>query len=107
MTNLDCTVLTCVYNKDRCCCRDNIKVEGGHAKHTRDTFCDSFRERTDSFQNAADCGCPAKPTEVQCEVTDCTFNQQCKCHASHISVAGSNACDCKETECASFRCKCD
>ena len=58
MTNLDCTVVTCVYNKDRCCCKENIKVEGSDARHNRDTFCTSFRERGDAATNAADCGCP-------------------------------------------------
>lgn len=107
MTNLDCTVLTCAYNKDRSCCKENIKVEGSNAKHTRDTFCTSFRERTEGARNAMDCGCPEKPTDVTCQAATCTFNEQCKCHASHISVAGSNACDCQDTECASFRCKCE
>ena len=107
MTNLDCTVLTCAYNKDHSCSKDNIKVEGTDAKHTRDTFCTSFRERGEGMQNSAAEGTPAKPTEVYCQATTCTFNEQCKCNANHISVAGSTACECQETECASFRCKCD
>ena len=26
MTRLDCTVNSCLYNKERCCCKDNIEV---------------------------------------------------------------------------------
>ena len=64
MTRLDCTVTSCLYNKERCCCKDNIEVEGDHARHSRDTCCVSFRERR-------------------------------------------AACECRDTECATFRCKCD
>ena len=81
MTRLDCTVTSCLYNKERCCCKDNIEVTGDHARHSRDTCCISFRE--------------------------CTFNENCHCQAKHISVAGGAACDCRETECATFRCKCE
>ena len=34
MTRLDCTVTSCLYNKERCCCKDNIEVEGSHARHS-------------------------------------------------------------------------
>ena len=46
MTRLDCTVTSCLYNKERCCCKDNIEVEGDHARHSRDTCCVSFRDAT-------------------------------------------------------------
>lgn len=45
MTKLDCTVSSCLYNKERCCCKDNIEVSGQNARHSRETCCRSFRER--------------------------------------------------------------
>ena len=106
MTRLDCTVTSCLYNKERCCCTDNIEVTGDHARHSRDTCCISFRERTaDGVRSSVDI--PTKNTDVICQAVECTFNENCHCQAKHISVAGGAACDCRETECATFRCKCE
>jgi hypothetical protein len=105
MTRLDCTVTGCMYNKEKCCCKDNIQVEGDHAKHSRDTCCSSFREQKEGMSNCVNY--PTKDTDVACKATDCTFNENCHCQAKHIGIAGGNACECQETECATFRCKCD
>ena len=106
MTRLDCTVGSCLYNKEQCCCKDNIEVAGDHAKHSRETCCESFRERT---IGAAQSGVeiPTKNTEVVCKACDCTFNEDCRCTAKHLGIAGGAACDCKDTECATFRCRCE
>ena len=56
-------------------------------------------------------------TRLKCSVKNCMYNedklcaksdinQDCKCHADEIGIAGSNACCCSETECASFDCQC-
>ena len=45
MTNLDCSVQSCTYNKEKSCCRDNIHVEGASARVTEDTCCKSFAEK--------------------------------------------------------------
>ena len=31
MTNLDCTVVNCAYNNDKCCSRNDISVKGDDA----------------------------------------------------------------------------
>jgi hypothetical protein len=31
-------------------------------------------------------------------------NQSCKCRAEQIQVSGANACQCGQTECATFKC---
>jgi len=103
MTNLDCTVSTCLYNKDDSCSRDNIHIEGTTAKVTEETCCKSFVERKENMSNSA--ADAAKPTNILCDAKNCIYNEECRCDAEHIGVAGRNACDCKETECASFRCK--
>lgn len=105
MTRLDCTVTGCLYNKEKCCCKDNIEVVGDQAKHSRDTCCSSFRERGEQVRSSVDY--PTKDTDVACKAEECTFNEECHCHAKHIGIAGGDACDCQETECATFRCKCE
>ena len=102
MTFLDCSVTGCVYNEDRCCCKGEIKVEGSDAKRNDETCCASFRERRSGAARNADKRI-SKVIEVNCEACGCVFNEGRKCCAEHIGIAGGNACDCQETECASFR----
>ena len=73
--------------------------------HQNETCCGSFVERGEKS-----CGCNVKEHEskkiaVACEACNCTFNENKKCSANHIGIAGGNACSCGETECASFCCK--
>ncbi len=105
MTVLDCSVTGCAYNEDRCCKKENIKVIGLEARENSETSCSSFKE--------LGCGCGsnmakrnAKEVDVSCEATHCKFNSNEKCHAEHIGIAGGNACECEQTECASFDCNC-
>ena len=97
MTLLDCAVTGCAYNEDRCCCKGDIKVEGSEAVHQNETCCGSFVERGEK-----NCGCNVKEHEskkidVACEACNCTFNENKKCSADHIGIAGGNACSCGES----------
>ncbi len=102
MTYLDCSVTGCVYNDDRCCCKGDIRVEGEDAKTTEDTCCGSFRERGESTEDSEKR--ISKEIDVDCEACNCGFNEDKKCSADHIGIAGGDACSCRETECSSFRC---
>ena len=105
MTRLDCTVTSCLYNKERSCWKDNMVAgaEGG-SRHSRDTCCASVRERGEGVRSSIDI--PTKNTDVACQAVECTSNENCHGQAKHIGIAGGAACDCRETECATFRCKC-
>ncbi|MEE0596585.1 MAG: DUF1540 domain-containing protein [Agathobacter sp.] len=105
MTKLDCNVVNCSYNEDNCCRREDIHVEGMKAKMPSETSCGSFAARG--------CGCatnkmgePEKDTNVACDATECKFNREKACSASHIGISGGHADSCKETECGSFECSC-
>lgn len=103
MTFLDCSVTGCVYNADKCCCKGDIKVEGKDAKRTEETCCGSFKERgAEGASNVAKR--ISKVIDVACEACNCQFNKEKKCSAEHIGIAGGEACECRETECASFCC---
>ncbi len=104
MTRLKCSVKNCMYNEDKLCAKSDIMVGGQDASKPNETRCDSFRERTDSMTNSV--GQAREETSVGCHAQNCRFNQDCKCHADEIGIAGSNACCCSETECASFDCQC-
>ena len=103
MPELKCTVQTFVHNKQYYCDLDHIQVGGECAKRADETCCDSFEERTgDTYSNMA--GQASATSDIRCEATECRYNQSCKCHAGKISVEGGDACQCKETECATFCC---
>ncbi len=103
MTNLDCIVSNCVYNDDKCCCREDITVKGRSAESNKETCCGSFVEQKDGAVKQA-AGKPSKETDVFCDACKCEFNQDHKCGAEHIGIAGKSACSCVETECSSFCC---
>lgn len=42
MTVLDCSAVTCTYNKNKVCDRSEVKVEGQGAHTSSDTHCESF-----------------------------------------------------------------
>lgn len=116
MPELKCTVQTCVHNKQFLCDLDAIQVGGKSAKYAQDTCCDSFQERKESMSNSMTDGYSgsygdvtssnASPTStIDCKAVDCKYNDHYACHAGKISVEGSQACHCNETECATFTCK--
>lgn len=117
MPELKCSVQTCVHNKQFLCDLDAIQVGGSSAKHAGDTCCDSFQERKESMSNGISGGYsgsyadvvsskPSATSSIDCKAVDCQYNEACKCHAGKISVEGSQACDCHDTECATFTCGC-
>lgn len=105
MTKLNCTVKNCYYNKESMCCRGGIQVGGTDATVTDATYCGDFREAGDSFSSKCDCG-PEGALDVKCDAVRCTFNDNCKCHASQITIDGNGATHQSQTVCGSFECTC-
>ncbi|MCI6553052.1 MAG: DUF1540 domain-containing protein [Lachnospiraceae bacterium] len=102
MAQLDCTVDSCIYNKNQCCCKGDIMVGGSRAGCTEDTCCESFSEkRGDSYTSALEH--PSKTISIDCEATKCMYNSNYKCYAEHVDITGSGANDCRETSCATFK----
>ena len=102
MAQLDCTVENCIYNKDQYCCKGDIMVGGKHATREDDTCCESFSERRgDSYTSALEH--PSKTISIDCEAVKCIYNSNYKCFAEHVDIKGSDASDCRETLCATFK----
>ena len=103
MPALSCSAMTCVYNQNELCSKGDIRVGGSGAKSSMETCCESFKERGEgTMSNSTGCGCTK--IGVDCKAQNCTFNDNCKCEAGDIHIAGDSACSCQETECSSFRC---
>lgn len=107
MTILRCSATTCIYNKEQLCSRGEIDVIGDNAKYADETSCGSFRERGEgAAQNSASEGCGCEKIQIDCKAQNCTYNEHCKCTAAAIDVDGPGACNCQETKCGTFECKC-
>lgn len=101
MSQLDCTVDSCLYNKTECCCKGDIMVGGKHADTESDTCCESFSERRgDSYTSAIEH--PSKTISIDCEAENCVYNSNYKCSAEHVDIVGNGAVDSDETVCATF-----
>ena len=93
-----------MYNEEQLCSKGDITIGGQDASKPNETCCESFRERSGNMMNSI--GQPSKEISVRGQATNWDFNEGCKCNAKEIGIAGSNACSCGETECASFDCHC-
>lgn len=102
MTNLGCTVKTCVHNEDRLCCLKEIEVSGKGALNSDMTCCSSFAKEKGAVSNALH-GAPERKTGIKCDVENCTYNSHHYCTADSVDVTGAKATTCGQTECATFK----
>lgn len=104
MTNLKCSVITCINNHNQLCSRPDIKVEGYDAQRKDQTCCYSFDHRSDRLTNSIEGNPAGSPqTEVRCEARECVYNRDTICSAGSIYVTGSDARDCDQTYCDTFK----
>ncbi|MDC7291865.1 DUF1540 domain-containing protein [Blautia schinkii] len=107
MTILRCSATTCIYNKNELCSKGEIDVIGENARYSDETSCGSFRDRNDeAVKSSCADGCGCEKIKIDCKAEKCTYNENCKCTAAAIGIAGDGACDCRETKCDTFECKC-
>ena len=105
MTKLDCSVTGCSYNENRLCKRNDITVGGNNAHKPSETVCESFYPRgTNTMTNMDAKGAKAE-TNIMCNAVTCMYNNNKKCTAKHIQIAGVKAVTSGETECGTFQCK--
>ncbi|MGN0664555.1 MAG: DUF1540 domain-containing protein [Negativibacillus sp.] len=102
MTKLTCNAAHCASNKDNCCCRPAIKVQGQHAEMPCDTRCQSFTEKGEEISNSTHFDTVNNSLEVKCTAMNCVFNQEGDCKAEGIHINGAGARSYSETECSSF-----
>lgn len=105
MTNLECSVASCSYNENRMCKRDNITVGGQKANKPSETVCESFYLRGTNTMTNLDANGPKKETNIACNAVTCVYNENKKCTAESIQIAGVKAVSSGETECGTFQCK--
>lgn len=105
MPNIGCDVVKCVFNTQGGCSRDYIEVEEScEANEACETYCDSFSDNMSEMKNCS-CtnGCPCSDAEIECEVTNCVYNENEYCTAEKIQVGTAHAKSNTETECDTFQ----
>lgn len=105
MTKLDCNVVGCSYNQNKMCTRENITVGGRQANKPSETVCESFNPRGTNTMTNLDCNGPKAETNIACNAVTCMYNNNNKCTAKHIQIAGMKAMTSGETECGTFQSK--
>lgn len=105
MTKLDCSVVSCSYNENRLCKRENITVGGRKAIKPSETVCESFYPRGTNTMTSLDGKGPKEETNIACNAVTCVYNENKKCTAEHIQIAGVKAVTAGETECGTFQCR--
>ena len=102
MTNLGCTVKTCVHNENKLCCLKEIEISGKGAINADMTCCSSFVKETGAASNALSQNAE-RATGIKCEVENCTYNHHHYCTADCVDITGAKAATCGQTECSTFK----
>ena len=97
MPKLKCSVVNCGNNADEYCCLGRISVDGG--ANVENTCCSSFIEQSNG-SNSADI--PQESLSIACTAHDCRYNEESKCCADCVDVAGAGANRATETQCNTF-----
>lgn len=84
MTNLKCSVYSCMHHSGDMCCKPNIMVEGPGAQTPNETNCVSYAPK--GAQNRAACTTPNEKLDIACSAVECVYNQNSKCHARTVSI---------------------
>lgn len=102
MTHLTCNATDCASNKNNCCCRPSIKVQGPCAEACCDTQCQSFCPNEPGCSNAADFSSPNPELNIKCSASHCVHYCNGCCDAESVHINGAGAQTLSETECSSF-----
>ena len=105
MAMLVCSAQKCVYNDGMYCSKGDIKVGGENATKVQETCCTDSTERTTQGAKSS-MGTASQKINVACEACRCVYNDEHKCTAGQIGIAGAGACTSEQTECGTFRCNC-
>ncbi len=101
MTKLECSVCTCKYNEDHCCCKHEIMVGKTGSTTSKETECASFVCAKESPSNSTKE--PNVELSIICEAEKCVYNDNKRCRAKQVDINGSSAHMPYETACSTFK----
>ena len=100
MPTINCSVESCVYNKEKICEAEILQIGGKGANWTESTCCETYRDSDDVHNNVTEAG---ETEEILCKVETCDYNVNKHCSLSEIEVSShGDVSDYTETDCLSF-----
>lgn len=93
MPSIDCSVNSCSYNADGCCCAGCINVGGQGATSEDVTCCGTYLNKSNYSDLADFTENRGEPDSILCRVNTCVYHRDDHCTLDHIEVG----CD-KEVE---------
>jgi hypothetical protein len=99
---LDCNAEDCIYNANKKCGADVIRIAGLR----NDSYCDTYKRHEDNLKKApvfigktdAEFGAePQKDPDISCTVSRCIYNKAFRCISGAIEIEDShdtNICGC-------------
>lgn len=112
---LKCHATTCMYNVERLCGADVVRVEGGDTHDGDDTFCSTYTlrdaqglvsdagsVRLNGFVNNTQAGPCVPEPKIECSAVNCRYNEDRLCFADELKVIGEDSKGPKQTECITF-----
>lgn len=101
MSKINCSAITCCYNKNGNCHSGSIKVDGKHPIDLKTVHCTSFISVHKNIQSNIESECE----HIICNATECIHNKNSECSCYNIFVSGNGAKNYKQTNCCTFVCR--
>ena len=100
MPTINCSVESCVYNKQKICEAETLQIGGKGANWTESTCCETYRDSDDAQNVTIEVG---ETEEILCKVETCAYNVNKHCSLDEIEVSSlAEVSDYTETDCLSF-----
>ncbi len=103
MPEITCEAIKCSYNNDGYCAKTHVKIEGSsNTQDCSNTCCESYENSYKSGDSCKFENSVAGDNSIECDATNCVYNDHKACTADGINVIGHNADKCSETCCETF-----
>lgn len=103
MPKINCSVGTCSYNQNQCCCASVVNIGGKGAMTTECTCCGTFLNKLGYSNLAQYTDGRGDLDAIMCKVETCAYNKGDHCMLQEIEVGSLKEAQIyTETDCLSF-----
>lgn len=106
MHKIKCSVESCSYNQDNCCCANIVNVGGKGSTDNCDTCCGTFLNSLGYSNLAQYTENRGGVDAILCRVSTCAYHSDEHCTLQEIEVGNEKGMDAEiytQTDCLSFR----
>lgn len=104
MPKIRCSVDTCSYNQNQCCCASVVNIGGKSAQANECTCCGSFLNKLGYSNLAQYTDIRGDLDAILCKVDTCIYHQGEHCTLDEIQIGSNKEAQIyTETDCLSFK----